>query len=175
MRTGFVKEAAMAAITVRTCHKQRVLEQLRNALDACREVLDAFVSRRMGHAISQAAHVFRPHARDPHHGPFEAPPFDPAGTPSVKFEPLDPNVVSSSIPAFFIGRNMDGLWVAREASGGIGGLFVLKCSAVAFARAHGGPVGCAIILPSERFELDLENEGNPFASYLVLLLRFDRT
>jgi len=38
--------------------------------------------------------------------------------PSLRnFQPLDPGVVSEAIPAFFIGRNKDGFWVAREVKG----------------------------------------------------------
>jgi hypothetical protein len=59
---------------------------------------------------------------------------------------------------------MDGLWVAREARGRIGGLFMLKSSAVSFAREKSGPSGCATILPTERFELDLKNDGNLITS-----------
>jgi hypothetical protein len=54
--------------------------------------------------------------------------------------------------------------VAREARGRIGGLFMLKSSAVSFAREKSGPSGCATILPTERFELDLKNDGNLIAS-----------
>ncbi|MGT2502023.1 hypothetical protein ACVOMS_16640 [Bradyrhizobium guangxiense] len=41
-------------------------------------------------------------------------------------KPLDPDVVSAAIPAFFIGRNRAGLWVAREAKGRAGGLFLFE-------------------------------------------------
>src|SRR5215813_13709112 len=86
-------------------------------------------------------------------------------------KPLDPEIVSTAIPAFFIGRNSAGLWVAREANGRIGGLFVLKNSALCFAQAQSGPGGCATIFPSQRFELDLENHGNPLARHLASLIR----
>ena len=39
---------------------------------------------------------------------------------AAMLKPLDPDVVSASIPAFFIGRDKAGLWVAREANGRIG-------------------------------------------------------
>jgi hypothetical protein len=39
------------------------------------------------------------------------------------FRPLDVGIVSEAIPAFFIGRNKDGFWVARNANGKIGGNF----------------------------------------------------
>jgi hypothetical protein len=93
-----------------------------------------------------------------------------AGAPAAQFRPLDPSIVSDAIPAFFIGRDGDGLWVAREAKGRIGGLFLLKSSALSFAHARGGLAGCATIYRSERFELDLENEGNPLA-HLAPLVR----
>jgi hypothetical protein len=32
-------------------------------------------------------------------------------------------------------------------------------------------LGCATVLPSERFELDVKNRGNPFVDYLKPLLR----
>jgi len=86
---------------------------------------------------------------------------------SAPFQPLDPEIVSETIPAFFIGRNKEGFWVARDAKGRIGGLFLLEASALSFAKKNSRPAGCATIYPSERFELDLANNGNP----LVVLLR----
>jgi len=86
---------------------------------------------------------------------------------SAPFQPLDPEIVSETIPAFFIGRNKEGFWVARDAKGRIGGLFLLEASALSFAKKNSRPAGCATVYPSERFELDLANNGNP----LVVLLR----
>jgi hypothetical protein len=90
---------------------------------------------------------------------------------AVPFEPVDPAILSNAIPAFFIGRNNAGLWVVREVRGRIGGIFLFKNSALAFAHAQCGSAGCAAIFPSERFELDLENNGNPFADHLAPLAR----
>jgi hypothetical protein len=84
---------------------------------------------------------------------------------------LDAGIVSDAIPAFFIGRNEDGFWVARDARGRIGGIFLLEASAVSFARTQAGPGGCATIFPTERFELDLENDGNPLIGFVRLLMR----
>ena len=100
-----------------------------------------------------------------------APP--PAGSPTViaQFQPLDPGIVNAAIPAFFIGRNKEGFWVARDARGRIGGIFLLENSALSFARRNSRPAGCATIFPSERFELDLENKGNPLAAELGSLIR----
>src|SRR5471030_255453 len=84
----------------------------------------------------------------------------------TKFQPLDPSIVNAAIPAFFIGRNMEGFWVARDVNGQIGGIFLLENSAVSFARKNSRPAGCATIFPSERIELDLENKGNPLAAQL---------
>lgn len=95
--------------------------------------------------------------------------------PTSHFQRPDPNVLSEAITAFFIGRNKDGFWVARDASGGIGGLFILERSAVAFAKRNSGPTGCATIFPSERFELDLENAGNRLIGMLHTLRRFYRS
>jgi len=84
---------------------------------------------------------------------------------------LDAGIVSDAIPAFFIGRNKDGFWVARDARGRIGGIFLLEASAVSFARTQAGPGGCATIFPTEKFELDLENDGNPLIGFVRLLMR----
>jgi hypothetical protein len=96
---------------------------------------------------------------------------DHSGAAAVQFSPLDRGIVSDAIPAFFIGRDSNGFWVAREAKGRTGGLFLLKRSALSFAHASSGPTGCATIYPAEHFELDLENGGNPFALQLAPLMR----
>ena len=91
---------------------------------------------------------------------------NPPATVTAPFQPLDPAIVNDSIPAFFIGRNSQGFWVARDAHGRIGGIFLLESSATAFAKHNSRPAGCATIYPSARFELDLENRGNPLVPYL---------
>lgn len=80
---------------------------------------------------------------------------------AAALRPINPDVVSTAIPAFFIGRNDAGLWVAREANGRVGGLFLFKSSAVDFANRQSGPTRCALVFPAETFELDVENRGNP--------------
>ncbi|MCK1720854.1 hypothetical protein [Bradyrhizobium sp. 141] len=79
-------------------------------------------------------------------------------------KPLDPDVVSAAIPAFFIGRNRAGLWVAREAKGRAGGLFLFKSSAIDFAKRRSAPERCALVFPAETLELDIENHGNPLVA-----------
>lgn len=91
--------------------------------------------------------------------------------PATPFQPLDPGIVNASIPAFFIGRNREGFWLARDAKGQIGGIFLLESSAPAFARRNSRPSGCVTIFPPERFELDLENQGNPLITCLRQLMR----
>jgi len=88
-----------------------------------------------------------------------------------QFRPLDPGIVNEAIPAFFIGRNKEGFWVARDVNGRIGGVFLLERSAVSFAKGRCHPTGCATIFPAERFELDLENSGNPLVTYLGSVVR----
>jgi hypothetical protein len=90
--------------------------------------------------------------------------------PVAELKPLDPDVVSIAIPAFFIGRNKAGFWVAREARGRIGGLFLFKSSAVAFANRQSEPARCALVFPAETFELDIENRGNPLIVLAARLL-----
>ena len=99
------------------------------------------------------------------------PPASKAATSPPCFQPLDPGVINASIPAFFVGRNRDGFWFARDAKGENGGIFLFRSSALAFARRACRPAGCATIFPSERFELDVENQGNPLVEYLKPLLR----
>ena len=97
----------------------------------------------------------------------------PARLPALPtpFQPLDPGIVDASIPTFFVGRNRDGFWLARDSKGEKGGAFLFKSSALAFARRAAHPLGCATILLSERFELDVENQGNSFIFYLRPLSR----
>jgi hypothetical protein len=85
----------------------------------------------------------------------------PRQVPVAELRPLDPDVISASIPAFFIGRNKAGLWVARDANGRVGGLFLFKSSAIDFANRQSAPARCALVFPTETFELDIENQGNP--------------
>jgi hypothetical protein len=105
--------------------------------------------------------------------PVEKPP-----TVTGRFRPLDAGIVNEAIPAFFIGRNKEGFWVARDVKGRIGGIFLLESSALSFARENSRPTGCATIFPSETIELDLENNGNPlvahFASWMRTAMRLRR-
>ena len=97
-----------------------------------------------------------------------------AAEPATVHEPfrqLDPGCLSEAIPAFFIGRNREGFWVARDAKGRIGGLFLLERGALFFARRNSAPTGCATIYPSAAFELDLQDLGNPLVASLLLLKR----
>jgi hypothetical protein len=95
----------------------------------------------------------------------------PSASPSC-FQPLDPGIISASIPTFFVGRDRNGFWLARDLKGENGGIFLFKNSALAFARRASRPLGCATILLAERFELDVENQGNPLIRCLKPLLRF---
>jgi len=82
-----------------------------------------------------------------------------------------PEVLNSVIPLFFIGRNNEGFWVVREAEAEAGGFFLCRNSAIRFASDSArlrGWEGCATMFVSERFELDLANNGN----FLVKVVRF---
>jgi hypothetical protein len=83
----------------------------------------------------------------------------------------DCTVLSETIPFFFIGRNKRGLWIVREAEGRTGGIFIFKKSALRFAARASAPIGSATMLLAERFELDIENRGNPLAAWLDKALR----
>ena len=97
------------------------------------------------------------------HGPTRQPVAPTAATRLLQRP--DPSILSEAIPLFFIGRNKDGFWVAREADGRVGGIFVLKRSALLFANTNAQPWGCATMVVSEAFELDIENKGNPFVAH----------
>jgi hypothetical protein len=150
------EEATMATFTFNAA--QRTAERLEAVLTAVGEKFDVFVSYQMRQAAAEVE-------------PARAPP-DEVASSTTPFRPLDAGIVSDAIPAFFIGRNSDGLWVARDAKGRIGGIFLLKASAVSFAKAQSGPAGCATIFPTDRFELDLKNNGNPLIPFLRPLMRF---
>lgn len=146
-------------------------EQLLAVLRGFRAKVDAFVSSRIRHAVSEALY---PRAREFRCSQLESlgvRTSDRAKMPRAEFQPLGEDILSDAIPTFFIGRNRTGLWIAREAKGRIGGIFLLKSSALAFARAQSEMARFAMIFPSERFELDLDNEGNPLARHAESLLR----
>jgi hypothetical protein len=97
-----------------------------------------------------------------------SPKYDPAVT---SFERPGPEVLNRTIAVVFIGRNRNGVWVARDAEGKFGGLFWRKGAAIRFAKANAGPAGCAAVFPQARFELDLDNRGNPFLGRLGIVKR----
>ena len=163
----------MAVITLQTIGSanpaQWIAARLKAVSATMRSVIDSYVSYRMQTSASQAEHVRRPVAGTAKAGSSTVVPAqDPA---CHALQPLDPGTISDAIPAFFVGRNNDGLWAAREAKGEIGGLFVFKESAVSFARQQSGSAGCAIIFPAERFELDVANSGNPLSPIMGRLIR----
>ena len=112
--------------------------------------------------------VAMPLARPDFSEPLLAPKRSAAPTP---FQPLDADVLNASIPAFYIGCDKDGFWLARDAKGRLGGLFLLQSSAVAFARRRAWPSGCATVFSSEVVELDVENQSNPLIEYLRPVMR----
>jgi hypothetical protein len=90
----------------------------------------------------------------------------PQGNAVRTFRRPDASVLSKSIPLFFIGRNKNGLWIAREAEGRAGGIFLLKQSALHFAQKNSAPIGCATMFIGEPIELDTDNLGNPLTRWL---------
>jgi hypothetical protein len=77
----------------------------------------------------------------------------------IEFPPRpDPTVINEIIPLYYIGRNKAGLWVAREAQGRRGGMFLLKRSALRFVKAESEPGGCATIFLDKPFELYLREQ-----------------
>ena len=93
------------------------------------------------------------------------------GTETKFSQRPDARAHSEAIPLFFIGRNKNGLWVAREAEGRTGGVFLLKRSALRFAKKNSAPTGCATMFLAERFELDFKNQGNPLVTWFDAVRR----
>ena len=83
----------------------------------------------------------------------------------------DSQVLSTAIPLFYIGQNMHGFWVVREAEGRNGGLFLRRQSALGFARDC-EPAGCATMFLGEPLELDVENEGNRLIAPITAAIEF---
>jgi hypothetical protein len=78
----------------------------------------------------------------------------------------DAHVFNRVIPLFFIGRNKNGFWIAREARGRAGGMFLLRRSALRFAQLASAPHGCATMFLAKSFEIDARNAGNPVVGWL---------
>lgn len=96
-----------------------------------------------------------------------------SGTPStVVHFPRRPDlsVLSETIPLFYIAQSKHGFWVAREAEGRCGGVFLLRRSAVRFARQQSGSAGCAMMFINEELELDIENEGDRLVEPIAALI-----
>jgi hypothetical protein len=70
----------------------------------------------------------------------------------------DAGVLNAAIPLFYIGRNRRGLWVAREAEGKSGGIFLTRRAAARFAEESCEPAGCATVFVDEPLELDFSPE-----------------
>jgi hypothetical protein len=86
----------------------------------------------------------------------------------------DLTVLSETIPLFYIAQNNHGFWVAREASGRCGGVFLLRRSAVRFAQQKSAPAGCATMLLDDPLELDVTNEGSRIVEPLTEIIDFVR-
>ena len=78
----------------------------------------------------------------------------------------DASILNETIPLFYIGCNRNGLWVAREAAGRAGGIFLFRESAMRFAGKQSLPGGCATMVIHRSFELDIENQGNRLIAWL---------
>jgi hypothetical protein len=151
---------------------QRISTGLKVAAGAVRAMIDSYVSHRMQTSASQAEYVSKA-ARTPHHVRLESSAADRHEEPPA-LQPLEPGTISDAIPAFFVGRNRDGLWVVRHTKGEAGGIFLFRDSATAFARRQGGAAGSAMIFPTFRFELDIANSGNPLAAQIGWSIRLAR-
>ncbi len=78
----------------------------------------------------------------------------------------DLTILNETIPLFYIAQNGRGFWVARDADGRCGGIFLLRRSATRFARIRSAPAGCAMMFVNEVLELDVGNEGSRFVELL---------
>jgi hypothetical protein len=76
----------------------------------------------------------------------------------------DTTVISEAIPLYYIARNKNALWLAREAGGRTGGLFFFKRSAIGFSNRKSAHASCATMFLADPFELDVPNEGGRLAA-----------
>jgi len=83
----------------------------------------------------------------------------------------DASVINGAIPLYYIGRTREGFWLAREAEGRSGGIFLFKRSAVRFANRMSAPVGCAKMHIAGPVELDVANQGSLLAAELTAAIR----
>jgi hypothetical protein len=77
-----------------------------------------------------------------------------------------PHTLSETIPLYFIARNKGGFWIAREAEGRIGGVFLFQRSALRFAEKINAPGGWATMFLARRLELDVANRGSGITACL---------
>src|SRR3974390_2663229 len=68
--------------------------------------------------------------------------------------------LSEAIRLFFIARDSNGFWIAREANGALGGRFLLRHSAYRFAQTTSRPNGSATMLLNSRHDLDVPDQGS---------------
>lgn len=75
----------------------------------------------------------------------------------------DESILNKTIPLFFVARDKDGFWIARNADFAFGGKFFFKYSALRFAEYHNGS---AFIMLTGLYSLDTRNTGNRYARQL---------
>ena len=83
----------------------------------------------------------------------------------------DARVLNRAIPLFFIGRNKHGFWLAREAKGRIGGMFLLRRSALRFAQEASARHGCATMFVAKTFEIATWNIGRTNSRHRNAIVR----
>ena len=95
----------------------------------------------------------------------------PIGSHELSFpQRPNPKMLSESIPLYFIARNKNGFWIAREAEGRTGGIFIFQRSALRFAKKASAPFGCATMFLPQRLELDVANRGTKITAWLNALV-----
>lgn len=86
----------------------------------------------------------------------------------------DASAINEAIPLFYIGRNRAGLWVAREARGNSGGIFLFKRSAMRFAKEESEPAGCAMMVLNEPLEFYVQSPPSRSVTPFVAPRRMGR-
>lgn len=81
----------------------------------------------------------------------------------------DAAIINEAIPLFYIGRNRNGLWVARDAEARIGGIFLTRRSALRFAKESSEPGGCATMFVAGPLELDPDAPERKLAQRMTLI------
>jgi hypothetical protein len=83
----------------------------------------------------------------------------------------DGSILNKTVSLFFVARDKDGFWIARNADFAFGGKFFFRHSALRFAGYYDGS---AIMMLTGVYNLDTRNNGNRYTKRLRPIRRLMR-